>query len=383
MAMSDPPATPGDGEPGDEPSGEATGMGHDETLAPPPAQEGEPEQQRPLHEVADESSGDDQPAGAAPQPTRLPAFLPRGLSGQARAKIVPQARLSGPIPWVIAIMVGLMVIAAAGALALRNTGHTAARDLAGGITVQIVEPRPELRSQQAARAAEVLRRQPGVSAVEQVPQDQLDALVEPWLGRGAQALASGAAGSAGDDADIPVPALIDARLVGPSDPARLAALRAVLRQAVPTARLDAQSTWLRPVFGAIQSLALLALALIVLLGLATGAAVLLAARTALGNNRATIEIVHLLGGSDAQIARIFQRSIAMDAAGGGIVGFGIAALVVALLGRTFAALQAGIVTGGTLGWVDWAVLALIPLGAVLIATFTARWTVMRALKGML
>lgn len=314
------------------------------------------------------------------QPDPAVAEGPAGAARRGRAKraeIVPQDRLQGPIPWVIAIMVGLMVIAAAGALALRNTGRAAASDLAGGITVQIVEARPEVRARQAEQAAAVLRAQPGIVAVEIVPQGELEALVEPWLGQ------AGAGEGTGADPGLPVPALIDARLRGPADPARLAALRDILQRTVPAARVDAQSTWLTPVFGAIESLTWLALALIVLLGLATGAAVLLAARTALGNNRATIEIVHLLGGTDAQIARIFQRSTALDAAGGSLAGFAAAGVVVALLGRTFGALQAGIVTGGALGWGDWALLALIPLAAVALATLTARWTVMRALKGML
>jgi cell division transport system permease protein len=111
--------------------------------------------------------------------------------------------------------------------------------------------------------------------------------------------------------------------------------------------------------------------------------VLLAARTALGNNRETIEVVHLLGGTDAQIARIFQRSIALDAATGSLVGILSAFVVIALLGKSFAALQAGIVTGAALGWLDWALLALIPVAATALATITARWTVMRALRGML
>lgn len=324
-----------------------------------------------------EQSGGDLSSGAEPRQTRL---LPRRSAARTESDIVPQDRLQGPIPWVIAIMVGMMVIAAAGALALRNTGRAAASELSGGVTVQIVEARAERRAREAERAVAVLRAQPGVSAVEQVPQDDLAALIEPWLGR-AEAGAEG--GAEQDAADLPVPALIDARLSGPVDQARLAALRDVLRAEVPSARVDAQSTWLTPVFDAIQSLAWLALALIVLLGLATGAAVLLAARTALGNNRATIEIVHLLGGTDAQIARIFQRSTAIDAAGGGIAGFAGAAVVVMLLGRTFGALQSGIITGGGLGWSDWVLLALIPLAAVGIATLTARWTVMRALKGML
>ena len=236
---------------------------------------------------------------------------------------------------------------------------------------------PDLPAPPAAPSRRLLpRRLSGDARAEIVPQDELAALVEPWLGNG---------GVTGDAAvaDIPIPALIDARRTGPAEPARLVALREAVRTAVPTARVDAQSTWLRPVFDAIAALTWLALVLIALLALATGAAVLLAARTALGNNRGTIEIVHLLGGTDAQIAGIFQRSAAIDATGGGLAGFAVAAVVVALLGRSFAALQAGIVTGGALAWTDWVVLALIPLAAVALATLTARWTVMRALKGML
>lgn len=310
-------------------------------------------------------------------PARGRRWRSDGLAGGRGAEILPQARRSGPIPWVIAIMVGLMVIAAAGALALRNAGRAAAAELSGGITVQVLEARPEVRAREAARALTILRAIPGVSEARQVPAAQLDALIEPWLGRDA----GGAIGAEG--VDIPVPALIDARLSGRLDPARIAGIEARLRQDLPAARVDAQSTWLRPVFGAIESLQWLALALIGLLALATGAAVLLAARTALGANRATIEIVHLLGGTDVQIARIFQRSIAIDAAGGGLVGMAVASAVIVLLGRTFSALQAGIVTGGGLGWPDWALLLVIPLAAVAVATLTARWTVMRALKGML
>ena len=309
---------------------------------------------------------------------RLPAFLTRGLfgrglaGGRRQAELVAQPRLSGPIPWVLAIMVALMTIAGAGGLALRNTAQAAAVELSGGITVQIVEARPEERARQAAAALDLLRRVEGVHSAELVPQDELDALVEPWLGT-----------AMGEAADVPVPALIDARLAGSLASARLASLQELLRKVAPGARVDAQSTWLRPVFGAIASLQWLALGLIVLLGFATGAAVLLAARTALGTNRDTIEIVHLLGGTDSQIARLFQCSIAIDAGWGAVGGFTAAVITVLVLARSFAALQAGIVTGAALGLLDWALLLLVPVTAVVVAMITARWTVMRALRGML
>ncbi len=305
------------------------------------------------------------------RPLKLLSVGSRGLNEGAQTELVPQVRMSGPIPWVIAIMVMMTVIASAGGLALRNIASAAANELSGGITVQIVEARSDVRNQQALQAVALLKGQSDISHIRTVPQEEVDALVEPWLGTGM------------DEAEVPVPALIDARLSGAVTQARLDGLRNALRARVPSARVDAQSSWLKPVFGAISALQWLAIALVLLLGLATAAAVLLATRTALGSNRETIEIVHLLGGTDQQIARIFQRSTAMAAAEGGIAGLAAAVIVVVLVGRRFAGLGAGIVNGGSLVWIDWALLVLIPIGGVVLATATARWTVLRALARML
>jgi cell division transport system permease protein len=205
-----------------------------------------------------------------------------------------------------------------------------------------------------------------------VPDEELNALVEPWLGD------AGAIGEA-----VPVPALIDVRLAGPVTPQRLRTLRGMLASDVPAARIDAQSSWLAPVFSAIASLQWLALGLIVLLAATSAAAVWLAARSALGSNRGTIEIVHLLGGTDGQIARIFQRSIGLDAVLGGIVGLGLGLVAILLLGKQFAALGSGMIAGGGLRWIDWLLIAAIPLVGVVIAMLTARLTVLAALRRML
>jgi cell division transport system permease protein len=109
----------------------------------------------------------------------------------------------------------------------------------------------------------------------------------------------------------------------------------------------------------------------------------LAARSALGSNRDTIEIVHLLGGTDGQIARIFQRSIALDALVGGAVGLLLGLSALFLLGRQFAGLGSGMVAGGGLALADWLVIGAIPLAGVLIAMLTARVTVLVALRRML
>nr|WP_091148593.1 cell division protein [Novosphingobium sp. CF614] len=290
------------------------------------------------------------------------------------AELIPQTRMSGPMPWVIAIMVAMTAIALAAGFALGNAVSAARAEIEGGVTVQIIEPRPDVREQEAVRAVEAIKAMPAVAGLRLVPQAELDALIEPWLGTGI-ATATGAA--------IPVPALIDVRLKGAAGPAQLAAIEQALKPVAPSARVDAQSNWLKPVFDAMVSLQVLAIALVALLALALTAAVLLAARTALGANRDVIEIVHLLGGTDAQIARVFQRSIGYDAAGGGTVGLALALVVILVLGRRFAGLGAGLVDNGALTWSDWLLLALVPLLSTLLAMVTARLTVLHALRKML
>jgi cell division transport system permease protein len=308
------------------------------------------------------------------QPPVVARAVARGFTpfrGERAAALVPQARLAGPMPWVIAIMVALTVIAAAGGLALSNLVGAARAELSGGATVQIVEPLAAERDRQARAAEAVLAHLPEVAALRRVPDAELEDLLEPWLGTGVE------------DNAVPVPALIDVRLRARATPERLEALRRAIAAQAPAARVDAQSSWLGPVFSAIGSLQLLAGALVVLLALTSSAAVWLAARSALGTNRGTIEIVHLLGGNDAQIARIFQRSVGFDATLGGAVGLALGVVAVLLLGRQFAALGSGMVAGGGLRWIDWLLLAAVPLAGVLIATLTARLTVLAALRRML
>ena len=89
---------------------------------------------------------------------RRTAGLLRELTGAGEAELVPQTRLSGPMPWVIAIMVALTVIAMTAGLALRNTVLSAKAELEGGVTIQIIEAREQLRKKQGEAAIERLKR---------------------------------------------------------------------------------------------------------------------------------------------------------------------------------------------------------------------------------
>lgn len=304
---------------------------------------------------------------------REPSAAP--MKGSTSARLLPQTRFGGPIPWVIAILIAMVVIAAAGGLSLRNLADNARADLSGAVTVQIVEADPERREAQAAAAAEALGDHPLVTSVRNVPEAELAELLEPWLGANA---ASG---------DVPIPALIDVELSRRAAPDEIAQLQNTLDEALgefgSSARVDAQSEWLRPVYEALAALQYLALALIALVSFATAAAVWLAARSAFANHSDTVEVIHLLGGTDAQVTRIFQRAVLRDAAFGAVVGLVLGLLAVWILGEQFAALDSGMVAGGGLDWADWLVIAAIPVGGVLLALITGRITIGFALRSML
>lgn len=297
------------------------------------------------------------------------------FSGKRAASLIPNARISGPIPWVIAIMIALTIMAAAGAMAINNLAAKASADLSGAVTVQVVEADLDERRKSAARAAEILRSDSAVTMVREVPQAELNALLEPWLG---SAVGTGDLGEA-----VPIPALIDVELAETATPAEIERLQAVLDAQVSGIRVDAQSSWLQPVYSALTSLQYLALVLIILLAITSAAAVWLAARSAFSTHHETIEIVHHLGGTDEQISRIFQRTVAKDAAMGGGIGLLMGVTGIMLVGQQFAALDSGMVDGGGLSWTGWIVILCIPLLGIGLAVLTARSTVMRALKRML
>jgi cell division transport system permease protein len=291
--------------------------------------------------------------------------------GRAAARLLPPTRPTGPIPWVIAILIALVVIAAAGGLALRNLAMAANAGLSSVVSVQVIEPNPELRASRSAAAVKVLTRLEGVVTVRQVPEAELVAMLEPWLGPDAGA------------GEVPIPALIDVELAASAGPAEVARIEAALAAAAPGTRVDAQGDFLRPVADALAALQWLALGLVTLVALATVAAVWLAARNAFAGARDTVEIMHLLGASQRQITAVFLRDVLREAAAGALLGAGLGVAAVWLLGQQFAALGSGMVSGGGLMPADWLAIGAIPLAGVLLALMTARITIALALRDML
>jgi cell division transport system permease protein len=283
-------------------------------------------------------------------------------------KLIPDGRFSGTMPWVMAIMLFLTLLSAAAAIALGSAASQGGDALASEATVQVLDPDPSARTAQQKQIAQALQRSPSVAAVTLVPEAQSRKLIEPWLK------------DAADDADIPIPALIDVQFKSPPSKAALRQLQQTLRRIAPTVRIDSHASWMEPFVALMQTLFLLALSVMLLLLLATAAAVVLSVRGALNTHRSTIEIMHMMGSTDVQAARLFQRRVALDALFGGLVGLVAALLVLWLLGNRFAALEPGLLADAGMPLYGWLVLTAIPVAVAGLAMMTARWTVLSALK---
>ena len=100
------------------------------------------------------------------RPPAIGDAVDRGLTpfrGRKASGLLPKARLGGPLPWVIAVMVAITVVAASGALALSNTVTAARGEVAGSATVQVIEPDADARSRQVEAATEVLAQNPAIA----------------------------------------------------------------------------------------------------------------------------------------------------------------------------------------------------------------------------
>lgn len=290
--------------------------------------------------------------------------------GRAERGLLPEGRIAGPMPWVIAIMMFLTVLAAAAGMGLAGAAARLDDQIGGRVTIQVVEAVPARREAEARAAAAAVRDMPGVIAVRPVPDAEIQRLLEPWLGAG------------GLEADLPVPALIDVDLT-PEGHRALGDLQRVVAAAAPGARIDDNGQWLAPLASLIGALKWLAAGLVLLMVGATAATVVLAARAALDLHRATIEVLHLMGATDVQVARLFQRRIALDALFGGLIGFILAAFVLIALGNRVSALGSELLGSARVPAPAWGILVGLPVFGVLLAMLVARLTILRALGRML
>jgi len=275
------------------------------------------------------------------------------------------------LPWLIAFMAYLAVLALAGVQVLSTTVGDWHSDLNGSLTVQI--PAAETAEDDQAnvgKVMDILLDTVNVSHAEVVSEDRVVALLEPWLG----------------DKDIarelPLPQLIDVN-VRQDRPLDFDTLRTRIEEAVPGATIDNHGVWLRHLVQLIRTTEIITVVVLTLIGLITAGTVVFATRTGLAIHHDAIELLHIIGARDSYVAWQFARRALLLGLKGGLIGLVFGAATLFALGQLAARLQGTMLFEHGLAPHHWAVLAIVPVTVALIAMLTARITVMRSLTSML
>ncbi len=278
--------------------------------------------------------------------------------------------LSSFLPWLIGFMVFLSILALAGALLLHQVATRWDKGISATLTVQIPAGADAAEDdRRLTRAVAILRDIPGVRAARPVDAEQVAQLLAPWLGTGS------------DSRDFPLPRLIDVTLNSGAD-IDTTQLQQRLATVLPGVGIDDHRLWLERVVRMMRAAEWLAFGIVALIGIACVGTVTFTTRTGLAVHGDAIEVMHLIGAQDSYIARQFaQRALGLGLRGG-LFGAAMAAPVLIGAGLLAARLPAGLLPEASLEPRHWAILAVPPLAATLIAMLTARITVVRTLGRM-
>ena len=294
-----------------------------------------------------------------------------GIEDRIPTPILPGAGLRGPVPWMVAVMTTLAMLGMAAALMLSPAAGALSGQIAGRATIQIAIGDAQQRQGLVRAVQRKLDGADYIRAVQVVPEAELQAMATQWLGE-----------TSAED-DLPLPALIDVDLTnrrGDHDAAAFQRLQTDVRSVAPDARVIAQADWLGPVAGLMLSVSWIAALAALLLALVAAAIAVVSARAALASQRSTIDILHLVGATDVQITRLFQKQVARDTALGALVGGALGVVLVWFIGWQLTGVTAEL--SNAMGWVALIPVVIVPLGIVIIAMVAARFAVLRALRDL-
>ncbi|WP_085306882.1 cell division protein FtsX [Planktotalea arctica] len=262
-------------------------------------------------------------------------------------------------------MAFLVVFALALSLAAGRLADRWSDELARSATVRISAPSEQMAAQTEA-ALNVLRTTQGVQSARALNLQEQRDLLAPWFGP-ELALET-----------LPLPQMIE--VIETAQGFDGDGLRLRLAGEVPGAVLDNHARWRAPLVAAAGSLRLLGWLSILLIVLATGAMITLAANAALAANAQVIAVMRLVGARDSYIAQAFMRRFTLRALGGAGVGTLLGALALMLLPS--ASQEGGFLTGLGFQGAHWLLLLLIPVLAGVVAFIATRLAARNTLRSL-
>lgn len=289
---------------------------------------------------------------------RIPAVVPLGRDAPSRF-----------LPWVFALMVYLAVLALAGILILHSAVDRWQRGEVDTLTVQLMPLEDAGEDKRIAKLQELLGGIEGVTEIRVVGKSETIDLIEHWLGAG------------NVPADLPLPRLVDVD-IAPGYGLDAGSLALRLQASLPGVTVDDAKLWLDRLADLGRSLEYLAIAVVVLIGLAAVATVIFTTRMGISIHRNVIELLHLIGARDGYVAAQFQRQAMMLGLRGGVLGIALAVATLYGLRQVAGRVETPLAPDMPVANWAWVVLAAVPVATALIAMVTARLTALRELAKM-
>ena len=288
-------------------------------------------------------------------------------------RFMPREDGAAPLDIVIGVMAFLAALALGASLLADRASLGWRAGLSGRLTVQILVPTHgdavRTLTLQSAAAVAVLRATPGIAHAAPLSEDEIQALVEPWLGKGILV------------AELPLPKLIDAE-ISPGAQIDLVALATKLKNVAPNSQLDDHRRWLARLKGLADTITWTTYGILILIAVATAASVTFATRAGLSAHHDMVALLHQMGARAAFIARGFERHFALTTFGASAFGTALAALLfLAAGGLQFVGIEAvPFLPPIALELDEVAWFAAVPVAAAAIAWTTARLSVLAVVR---
>ena len=275
------------------------------------------------------------------------------------------------LPWLIALMVFLAVLAVAGILMLNSVTARWSQGITGTLTIQISSA--EVASEDDPRLQAVLGVLASTKTINRyqvISNERVLKLLEPWLGE------------ITNSNDLPLPRLIDVELHSgvKLDVNKLAKQ---IKKIAPGSSVDDHQIWLERMLNLIETVQIIATAVLLCIGFATIGTVIFTTQTGLAIHHEAIDVLHLIGAQDSYIAGQFAgRALALGLTGG-LLGLMLGIITLMGVGFFMGRMDGLFVPDLQLTAYQWLIVGFSPIGVAVIAMMTARVTVLRSLRQIL
>lgn len=278
---------------------------------------------------------------------------------------------------IISIAIFIFAITLSGVLSINSMIDNWNKSILGSVTVQILPTNTADKEKSMAelmayeeKAVDFLKSVNGVIKVTPLTNEQLNELLQPWLGDEVSV------------SDLPTPRIIDVKIDKNAN-INFQQLAQDLAVASPQASLDNHQLWLNKLIDFADGLNLIATTILALITAITSGAIFYTTQMSMGLHKNIIEILHIIGAKDTYIAQQYAKRMAYLGFIGGLFGLFFAIPSIFFIADLANSIKGGIINDANLSVLDWIFVLILPLFSMLISMITAYYTVKNTLKKMI